>query len=96
MAYSTSAPPILLTQGIAGLRIWYHTAADATGDVDADGYISNGGNLGMKAGDIVYHKDSTTAATAISSHKVDSVSTTYPYAVNLSAGTVIGSATTGD
>ena len=96
MAYSTSAPPILLTQGIAGLRIWYHTAADATAAADASGYITNGGDLGMKAGDVVYHKDSTTNATALSMHKVVTVSSTSPYAVDLSDGTVVGSATNTD
>jgi len=96
MAYSTSAPPILLTQGIAGLRIWYHTAADATAAADASGYITNGGDLGMKAGDVVYHKDSTTNATAMTMHKVVTVSSTAPGAVDLSDGTVVGSATNTD
>lgn len=96
MAYSTSAPPVLITQAIAGLRIWYHTAADATATVDTSGYITNGGNLGMKAGDIVYHKDSTTNATALTMHKVVTVSATAPGAVDLSDGTVVGSATNTD
>lgn len=96
MAYSTSAPPVLITQAIAGLRIWYHTSADATAAVDASGFISNGGDLGMKAGDIVYHKDSTTNATALTMHKVVTVSSTAPGAVDLSDGTVVGSATNSD
>lgn len=96
MAYSTSAPPVLITQAIAGLRIWYHTSADATAAADASGFISNGGSLGMKAGDIVYHKDSTTNATALTMHKVVTVSSTYPGAVDLSDGTVVGSATNSD
>ena len=96
MAYSTSAPPQLITQVIAGIRIWYHTSADATAAVDASGFITNGGELGMVAGDIVYHKDSTTNATALTMHKVVSVSTTAPGAVDLSDGTVVGSATNSD
>ena len=96
MAYSTSAPPVLITQAIAGLRIWYHTSADATADVDASVFITNGGALGMKAGDVVYHKDSTTNATALTMHKVVTVSSTYPGAVDLSDGTVVGSATNSD
>lgn len=96
MAYSTSAPPICILQSIAGPRIWYHTAADATATVDTSGYITNGGALGMKVNDIVYHKDSTSTATAMTMHKVVSVSTTYPGAVDLSDGVVVGSATNTD
>jgi len=98
MAYSTSAPPVLLVQGIGGTAaaIWYHTSADATAAADASGFITNGGNLGMKAGDIVIHKDSTTNATAATMHKVVTVSTTAPGAVDLSDGTVVGSATNSD
>lgn len=95
MAYSTSAPPILLTQAIAGLRIWYHTSADATAAADADGFITNGQDLGMKVGDLVYHKDSTSDATAMTAHKVISLSTSNR-SVDLSDGTVIGSATDSD
>lgn len=96
MAYSASAPPTLILQVIAGIRMWYHTAADATATVDTAGYITNGGNLGMKVNDIVYHKDSTTDATALTMHKVVTVSATAPGAVNLSDGTVVGSATNTD
>jgi len=96
MAYSTSEPPALITQAVAGLRIWYHASADATAAADTSGFITNGGSLGMKVGDIVYHKDSTTDATALTAHKVITVSATYPGAVDLSDGTVIGSATNTD
>lgn len=96
MAYSTSAPPSCILQAIAGPKIWYHTAADATATVDASGYITNGGNLGMSVNDIVYHKDSTTTATALTMHKVVSVSSTAPGAVDLSDGTVVGSASNTD
>lgn len=96
MAYSTSTPPSCILQAVAGLRMWFHTSADATAAADASGFITNGGSLGMKVGDIVYHKDSTTDATALTMHKVISVSTTYPGAVDLSDGTVVGSATDTD
>lgn len=96
MAYSTSAPPSCILQSIAGPRIWHHTSADATAAADASGFITNGGSLGMKVNDIVYHKDSTTDATALTMHKVISVSSTYPGAVDLSDGTVVGSATNTD
>lgn len=96
MAYSTSAPPVLLSQAIAGVRIWYHTSADAAAAVDTSGFITNGGDLGMKVNDIVMHKDSTSTATALSTHKVVTVSATAPGAVDLSDGTVVGSATNTD
>ena len=96
MAYSASNPPVLLTQAIAGVRLWYHTSADATAAADASGFITNGGALGMKVSDIVYHKDSTTAATALTMHKVVTVSATYPGAVDLGDGTVVASATNTD
>jgi len=96
MAYSTSSPPVCILQAIAGPRIWYHESADATAAADASGFITNGGALGMKVNDIVYHKDSTTDATALTMHKVVTVSSTYPGAVDLSDGTVVGSATNSD
>lgn len=96
MAYSTSAPPVLINQPIAGVRMWYHESADATAAADASGFITNGGALGMKVNDVVYHKDSTTDATALTMHKVVTVSSTYPGAVDLSDGTVVGSATNSD
>lgn len=95
MAYSTSAPPVCILQAIAGPRIWYHTSADATAAADAAGFITNGGDLGMKVNDIVYHKDSTTDATALTMHKVVTVNATTGV-VDLSDGTVVGSATNSD
>jgi hypothetical protein len=95
MAYSTSAPPELITQAGAGLRIWYHASADATAAADTAGFITNGGKLGMKVNDIVYHKDSTTDATALTMHKVVTVNATTG-AVDLSDGIVVGSATNTD
>ena len=93
MAYSTSAPPVLQFQAINGVRVWFHTAADATASAEVSGYITNGGALGMKVNDYVIHKDSTTDATAATFHKVVTVSSTYPGAVDLGNGTVVGSAT---
>lgn len=96
MAYSTSAPPQCILQAIAGPSIWYHKSADATAAADTSAFITNGGDLGMKVGDIVYHKDSTTEATALTMHKVVTVSATAPGAVDLSDGVVVGSATNTD
>ena len=96
MAYSTSAPPVCILQAIAGQRFWLHASADNTAATDASGFITNGGDLGMKVNDIVYHKDSTTDATALTMHKVVTVSATAPGAVDLGDGTVVGSATNSD
>ena len=95
MAYSTSAPPQLITQAMAGVRIWFHTSADATAAADASGFITDGQLLGMKVNDMVIHDDSTTDATAITMHKVISLSTS-DNSVDLSDGVVIGSATDSD
>lgn len=95
MAYSTSAPPSCILQAIAGPRVWHHTSADATAAVDLAGFISNGYFLGMRVNDIVFHKDSTTDATALTMHKVISANSTTG-AVDLGDGTVVGSATNTD
>lgn len=96
MAYSTSLPPILVTQGLTGSypRTWLHYSVDASADVDASGFITNGGDLGMQVNDLVQHTDTNLGI--VSSHKVATVSSTAPGAVDLADGTVIGSATNSD
>lgn len=54
MPYSTSNPPRLETQSIAGSRQWIYESTDDAATVRASGYITNGGALGMKAGDRVF------------------------------------------
>jgi len=95
MAYSTSAPPILMFQPMAGIRFWYHTSADATAAADLSGFISNGYFLGMRVGDVVFHKDSTSDATAMTTHKVIGANSSTG-AIDLSDGVVVGSATNTD
>lgn len=52
--YSTSNPPVKLTQGITGPALWIYTSAvDARAVVIAQDYFSNGLDLGMKVGDFV-------------------------------------------
>lgn len=58
MAYSTSNPPRLVSQPIAGLRMWQYTSTDAVATVRVSGYFTNGWDLGMRAGDIVVVLDS--------------------------------------
>jgi len=93
MAYSTSSPPILQTQSIAGRRTWYYESADAAATIDASGYITNALQLGMKAGDIVIAYN--TASTILSTHLVATVSSTTG-AADLRDGTTVGSATNSD
>ena len=59
MAYSTSAPPVKIAQGMGAGSLWYYTSTDADSDVDAAGYFTDGDDLGMKVGDfvLVYESD---------------------------------------
>lgn len=54
MAYSTSNPPKLSAQPIAGPRLWIYTSTDVSTDVDDAGYFTNGYLLGMRVGDVVH------------------------------------------
>lgn len=54
MAYSTSSPPICVSQGIgAGRKLWLYPTTDAMTVVRVSGYFTNGYSLGMRAGDII-------------------------------------------
>jgi hypothetical protein len=59
MAYSTSNPPALISQGIGGgaRRIWVYASTDAATAVRVSNYISNGYKLGMRKGDLVIQTD---------------------------------------
>lgn len=94
MAYSTSNPPRMDVQPIAGQRRWQYVSTDASAAVRVANYITNGLDLGMKVNDLVVLHDTTNGI--ISTLKVASVSTTAPGAVNLADATVIGSATNTD
>lgn len=95
MAYATTNPPALLMPAFAGAGgIWRYSSADPTATVDGSGYITNGGNLGMKVGDLVIVND--TATPLITTHQVITVSATAPGAVDLSNGTTVGTATNSD
>lgn len=59
MAYSTSNPPALISQGVAGFgKEWGYDSTDAATVVRVDGYITNAEELGMKVGDVVRQFDS--------------------------------------
>lgn len=93
MAYVTTNPPILTTEGpLTGAgQLWRYSSADAAATVDVAGYITNGGQLGMKVGDLVNVYDTVNLITT--THRVVSVSATAPGAVDLGDGTPVGVAT---
>jgi hypothetical protein len=53
MTYATTNPPRLVSQPIAGLRMWQYTSDDSVATVRVSGYFTNGYDLGMRAGDLV-------------------------------------------
>lgn len=100
MAYSVSSPPRLINQGGlyapagAGGQMWFYSTADTAATVDTSGYITNGGDLGMRVGDTVIVQ--VTGTGVLTTHRVVTVSTTAPGAVDLGDGTAVGSATNTD
>lgn len=96
MGYSTSNPPTPVHNTISGVgpNIWSLYGTDAVADVQVTGYITNGGDLGMKVGDLVIYTDTNLRIT--STLNVDSVSSTAPGAVDLQDATTIGSTTDSD
>lgn len=64
MAYSTSNPPAKLAvgtlDGTAGPAIWVYKSADAIGTVKGASYFSNGYDLGMNVGDVMFVYDTAT------------------------------------
>jgi len=61
MAYSRLTPPSLISAriGTKSGAIWSYSSADALGTVAAINYINNAYELGMRAGDMVLHVDTT-------------------------------------
>ena len=74
MAYSTSNPPTLQSQAIAGGSLWRYVSADVHTDVDASGYFTNGYALGMKTGDVMHVIESDNSF-AQTTHSVTVVTT---------------------
>lgn len=89
MAYSTASPPSLVSKApLTGLgQEWFYASADAPLVVDTAGFITNGHHLGMKAGDLVKVRETSTGE--VTSHRVVSVNATTG-AVDLGTGTIIG------
>lgn len=66
MAYSTSLPPQKLAAGTgASMQVWGYTSADTLATVVGAGYITNGSVLGMRVGDMVVVRDTTTPASGV-------------------------------
>lgn len=74
MSYSTSNPPVCMVprMGGGGAALWVYTSTDVHTDVDAADYFSNGYDLGLKVGDIMFvSKSSATIGTTV--HYVETV-----------------------
>ncbi len=64
MTYANSNPPALLSQRVGGIGAeWSYVDGDGLDDVLEVNYIRNAADLGMKAGDKVYHRDTTDKVT---------------------------------
>ena len=98
MAYATSDVFSLITPAslAVGPRIFFHASADALAAANGAGFITDGTAKGLRVGDYVMHRDSTSAVTDTSLHMVVTVSATYPGAVDLSDGTLICAGAVGD
>lgn len=88
--YSTSNPPVLQSQSIAGVRTWVYESVDAASLVDIDGYFTNGYELGMREGDIVFVRDTDANPTALTLHVVDTA--TAADGVDLTEGVAVSGA----
>lgn len=61
MAYVTTNPPQIIGSRIgARPAMWTYESADVDSAVNATDYFTNGADLGMAAGDMVYVYDTTT------------------------------------
>lgn len=88
MAYDTSNPPALLMGSIGGRdKVWIYKSTDAATAVRVDGYITNGWDLGMRAGDLVAVVDTDASPIAMQLMIVSSASATG--GVDLSDGTAV-------
>lgn len=87
MAYSTSNPPALISQGIGGnFGVWAYKSTDAATAVRVSGYFTNGYDLGMRAGDIVHVVDTDASPIAMQAMIVTEATAS---TVDLSDGTAI-------
>lgn len=92
MAY-TSANLVCVSYAplTGGGQVWQHSSADTGATAQVTGFISDGGSRGVRVGDLVQHTN--TGTNIVSQHRVVTVSSTYPGAVDLSDATTIASGT---
>lgn len=75
MTYATTNPPAQIKSLIgSGPSLWIYKSTDVHTDVDADGYFTNGFDLGMKVDDVVMVVK-TTATVGATLHSVLTVVT---------------------
>ena len=71
MAYSTSNPPALVVQKIGGGgQIWDYASTDGASTVDGANYVTNGGDLGLQVGGLVYVTDTDASPVVRTAHQV--------------------------
>lgn len=89
MAYSTSNPPRLVSQGIgtSGAKAWRYDSTDPATSVRVAGYFTNGYDLGMRAGDTLTVVDTDTSYTT-TIHTVNAASATG--GVDITDGLAVG------
>ena len=73
MTYSNAGLRCLIPSIGGGPALFVYTSTDAHGTVEGAGYFSDGGDFGMKVGDIVIVVDSDTGAGNTTIHSVNDV-----------------------
>jgi hypothetical protein len=92
MAYASATLSLVSAAPLTGGgQKWVHQSADTGAQAQVSGFITDGGNRGMKVGDTVEHTN--TGTNIVSLHRVMTVSATYPGPVDLSDSTTIASGT---
>lgn len=95
MAYTPATVSLVSPAPLTGgYQKWVHQSADTGAQAQVSGFITDGGNRGMKVGDTVEHTNTST--NIVSLHRVMTVSATAPGAVDLSNSTTIASGTNSD
>jgi hypothetical protein len=95
MAYDSSKLALVSPAPLTGaFQKWVHQSADTGAQAQVAGFITDGGNRGMKVGDTVEHTNTST--NIVSLHRVMTVSAVAPGAVDLSNSTTIASGTNSD
>jgi hypothetical protein len=71
MSYSTSLPPALISQGIGGtFKVWSYRSTDGAATVDTANYVTNGGDLGLGVGEVMYVTDTDASPVITTLHQV--------------------------